>query len=77
MLGTKPTGNGRRQAYDHKTYTRMTNTFFEPGKDKLKDMIKSIEDGYLIDVTNNGMEDPKTGKSNVLLLLVEKSKMEN
>lgn len=59
MLGTKPTGNGRRQAYDHKTYTRMTNTFFEPGKDKLKDMIKSIEYGYLIDVTNNGMEDPK------------------
>ena len=34
-LGVKPTGNGRRQATDHKVYTRMTNTFFEPGTDKL------------------------------------------
>ena len=59
QLGTKPTGNGRREAYDHKAYTRMTNTFFLPGKDKLEDMIKSIKHGYYICETNNGMEDPK------------------
>ncbi len=58
-LGTIPTGNGRRQSYKRKSYTRMTNTFFEKGKDSLDDMIKSIEYGYYISTTNNGMEDPK------------------
>ena len=37
----------------------MTNTFFEKGKDNLEDMIKSIEHGYFIHATDNGMEDPK------------------
>lgn len=59
QLGTNPTGNGRREAFDHKAYTRMTNTFFLPGKDKLQDMIKSVKHGYYICETNNGMEDPK------------------
>ena len=58
-LGTKPTGNGRRQSYKRKAYSRMTNTFFSPGKDKLEDMIKSIKHGYMLFETNNGMEDPK------------------
>ena len=58
-LGTKPTGNGRRQSYRRKAYSRMTNTFFSPGKDKLEDMIKSIKHGYMLFETNNGMEDPK------------------
>ncbi|MBQ9276396.1 MAG: TldD/PmbA family protein [Clostridia bacterium] len=59
QLGTEPTGNGRREKYSHKAYTRMTNTFFEAGKDKLEDMIKSVKHGYMLFETNNGMEDPK------------------
>lgn len=59
QLGTKPTGNGRRQDPSRKAYTRMTNTFFEPGKDKLEDMIASVKHGYMLFETNNGMEDPK------------------
>ncbi|MBR4801048.1 MAG: TldD/PmbA family protein [Clostridia bacterium] len=59
QLGTAPTGNGRRENYTRKAYTRMTNTFFEPGKDKLEDMIKSVKHGYMLFETNNGMEDPK------------------
>ncbi len=58
-LGTKPTGNGRRQSYKRKAYSRMTNTFFAPGNDKLSDMIASIKHGYMLFETNNGMEDPK------------------
>lgn len=58
-LGTAPTGNGRRQDHTRKAYSRMTNTFFERGTDKLEDMIASIEHGYMIFETNNGMEDPK------------------
>ena len=59
QLGTAPTGNGRRESYRRKAYARMTNTFFEPGKDKLSDMIASIDHGYMLFQTNNGMEDPK------------------
>ena len=51
----------------------MTNTFFESGEAKLKDMIKSIKYGYYISTTNNGMEDPeKIGVFNVRLIMVGK-----
>lgn len=59
QLGTPPTGNGRRQSTRRKAYTRMTNTFFEKGNDKLEDMIASIKHGYMLFETDNGMEDPK------------------
>ncbi len=59
QLGTEPTGNGRRDNYTRKAYSRMTNTFFSPGTDKLEDMIASIKHGYMLFETNNGMEDPK------------------
>ena len=59
QLGLAPTGNGRRESTRRKAYSRMTNTFFEKGTDKLEDMIASIDHGYMIFETNNGMEDPK------------------
>ena len=58
-LGTEPTGNGKRENFEHKVYTRMTNTVFDSGEDTLEDMIKSIEYGYLLDGMDSGMEDPK------------------
>ena len=58
-LGTSPTGNGRRENYRHKAYTRMTNTYFEGGKDTLEDMIASIDYGFYLEEARNGMEDPK------------------
>jgi len=59
QLKTEPTGNGRRESYRRKAYSRMTNTFFTPGKDKFADMIASVKHGYMLFETNNGMEDPK------------------
>lgn len=59
QLGLPPTGNGRRESTRRKAYSRMTNTFFEKGADKLEDMIASIDHGYMLFETNNGMEDPK------------------
>ena len=59
QLGTVPTGNGRRESSRRKAYSRMTNTFFEKGSDKLEDMIASIDHGYMLFETDNGMEDPK------------------
>lgn len=59
ILKYEPTGNGRRESYKRKAYTRMTNTFFDKGESNLEDMIKSVDYGYYISTTNNGMEDPK------------------
>ncbi len=58
-LNTPPTGNGRRESYERKAYTRMTNTYFEKGSDKIDDMIASIKHGYLLENASCGMEDPK------------------
>lgn len=58
-LETEPTGNSRRESYRRKAYTRMTNTYFEAGHDKLEDMIASISDGFLLENATSGMEDPK------------------
>ncbi len=60
-LGTKPTGNGRRESYKRKAYTRMTNTYFEGGSQKTsaEEMIASISHGFLLENANSGMEDPK------------------
>ncbi len=58
-LGTQPTGNGKRENYEHKVYTRMTNTLFDAGKDTRDGMIRSIKYGFFLDGTESGMEDPK------------------
>ena len=58
-LGVAPTGNGKRQNFEHKVYTRMTNTVFDAGKNTLEEMIASIRYGYLLDMPESGMEDPK------------------
>ena len=58
-LGVKPTGNGKRENFSHKVYTRMTNTMFDSGTDTLEEMIASIDKGYLLEGMQSGMEDPK------------------
>lgn len=60
-LGVKPTGNGRRESYERKVYTRMTNTYFEGAAQNvtLDEMIESIKYGFLLESPSSGMEDPK------------------
>ena len=58
-LGTVPTGNGKRENFEHKAYTRMTNTIFDSGEDTLEDMIASVRHGFLLEGMESGMEDPK------------------
>jgi TldD protein len=58
-LGVSPTGNGKRESFSHKAYTRMTNTLFDSGTDTLEEMIASIDKGYLLCGMQSGMEDPK------------------
>ena len=59
QLGTTPTGNGKRESFERKAYTRMTNTFFSPGTHKFEEMLASVKHGYLISKASSGMEDPK------------------
>lgn len=58
-LHIEPTGNGKRQSYQHKAYTRMTTTYFENGNLSSMNVISSIKKGYLISGIQSGMEDPK------------------
>ncbi len=58
-LRTAPTGNGRRESYKRKAYTRMTNTYFEGGSNTKEEMIASVSYGFLLENASSGMEDPK------------------
>ena len=58
-LGTKPTGNGKRENFEHKVYARMTNTFFASGKDYIGGMIESVKHGYLLKGIHTPLHAPK------------------
>ena len=58
-LGVEPTGNGKRENFEHKVYTRMTNTVFASGESTLEEMIATVKYGYLLKGMQSGMEDPK------------------
>ncbi len=45
QLGVKPTGNGRREAYNYAPMARMTNTYMLPGKYDPEEIIKSTKSG--------------------------------
>ncbi len=51
--------NGRRESFARKAYARMTNTFFDNGKNSPQEMIASIENGLYLRHATNGMEDPQ------------------
>ena len=56
-FGMNPTGNARAYSFSDEPLIRMRNTAVLPGKDKLEDMIASVEDGYYFTSTNNGQAD--------------------
>ena len=56
-FGMAPTGNARGFTYSDEPIIRMRNTAVHPGKDKLEDMIASIDDGYYLIDSSNGQAD--------------------
>jgi TldD protein len=60
-LHCEPTGNGRRESYEHRPITRMTNTMLLPGKDKPEDVIKSLHKGLLVKKMGGGQVDTVNG----------------
>ena len=57
LFGAKPQGNARAFGFSDEPLIRMRNTAILPGKDKLDDMIKSVDDGYYLIKTGNGQAD--------------------
>ena len=55
--GMAPAGNARAYSYSDEPLIRMRNTAVLPGKDKLEDMIASVDDGYYLTKTRNGQAD--------------------
>lgn len=56
-FGVEPSGNARAWSFSDEPLIRMRNTIVLPGKDKLEDMIASVDDGYYLIDTGNGQAD--------------------
>jgi len=56
-FGMTPRGNARAFSFSDEPLIRMRNTVILPGKDKLSDMIASVDDGYYLVQTGNGQAD--------------------
>ena len=56
-FGMEPGGNARAWSFSDEPLIRMRNTAVHPGKDKLEDMIASIDDGYYLIDSTNGQAD--------------------
>jgi TldD protein len=56
-FGHKATGHARAWGFNDEPLIRMRNTAILPGKDKLEDMIASVDDGYYLLDHGNGQAD--------------------
>lgn len=56
-FGMEPCGNARAWLFSDEPLIRMRNTAVHPGKDRLEDMIASIDDGYYLLNSGNGQAD--------------------
>jgi TldD protein len=62
LMGTRSTGNGRRESFAHVTLPRMTNTYMRPGPHAPEDIIKSVERGIYAVNFGGGQVDITSGK---------------
>ncbi len=61
LLHEKPTGNGRREGYQHFPMPRMTNTFMLAGEDDPADIIRSVPRGLYCATFGGGQVDITSG----------------
>ncbi|MFQ5567073.1 MAG: metallopeptidase TldD-related protein, partial [Paracoccaceae bacterium] len=62
LMGTAPTGNGRRQSYAHIPMPRMTNTIMLDGEADPANVVASIKDGIYAVHFGGGQVDITNGK---------------
>jgi len=57
VFDTRPAGNARAYEYDDDPLIRMRNTFIEPKRDTIDDMLRETKHGYLLKGARNGQAD--------------------
>jgi TldD protein len=62
LMGTAPTGNGRRESYAHLPMPRMTNTYMLAGKYAPEEIIQSVDKGLYAVNFGGGQVDITSGK---------------
>ena len=62
LMGSEPTGNGRRESYAHQPMPRMTNTFMLAGQDDPADILRSVPRGLYAVNFGGGQVDITNGK---------------
>ena len=62
LMGVDPTGNGRRQSYEHAPMPRMTNTFMENGEHDPQEIVASMKKGIYAVNFGGGQVDITSGK---------------
>ena len=62
LMGTRSTGNGRRQSYAHLPMPRMTNTFLCAGESDPGDIVASVDNGVYAVSFGGGQVDITSGK---------------
>jgi TldD protein len=62
LMGTRSTGNGRRESFAHVTLPRMTNTYMRPGPHAPEEIIRSVERGIYAVNFGGGQVDITSGK---------------
>lgn len=60
-VGTKSTGNGRRESYRYAPQVRMTNTFIAPGKDAPEEIIADMKNGFFVRKMGGGQVNTISG----------------
>lgn len=62
LMGVKPTGNGRRESFEHQPMPRMTNTYMLNGDKSPEEIIKSVKKGIYAVNFGGGQVDITSGK---------------
>jgi TldD protein len=62
LMGVAPTGNGRRESYEHAPMPRMTNTYMQAGDSDPADILAGLKDGIYAVGFGGGQVDITNGK---------------
>ena len=62
LMGTRSTGNGRRQSFAHQPMPRMRNTIMRAGEDQPEDILRSVKNGLYAVNFGGGQVDITNGK---------------
>lgn len=68
LMNHPMTGSARRQGYEYAPTSRMTNTFFAPGRDDEEEMIRTMGEGLYAARMGGGSVNPLTGEFNFSVL---------